>query len=253
MESEAKQAEFFYRAWTWTETHWKQVVGGTVAVAVVALAAALVVWQQKEKELKANEALSALINRGAPITSAEPLLKTAAEYPGTSAAERALLLAAGKFFVEGKYPEARAHFEKYLSENPDSYLAPQAQLGIAASFDAEGKTNEAATAYASLIQRRPHDIVTPQAKLALARLYQAQGKLQEARDLYEAIGQASNNSIGSEAYVRYQDLINQHPELARPAPGASATPSAPAVPGLPGVNLQVPPVRPPVPANSTNR
>lgn len=227
MESDVTESAQFYKAWAWAETHKKQLIWGTVVVAVAALIAGFIFWQRGEKEAAANAALSGvLMSSDAPTaTTPEALLKVAAEHGDTPAAQRALLLAGTDYFVANKFPEAQAQFEKYLRDYGDSPYSSQALLGVAACLDAEGKTNEALTAYRNVVDRRANDNVAPQARFALGRLLEAQGKFAEAHELYEGLYKGgSYTALGQEAGVRASELMAKHPELA-PKPIAPAATS----------------------------
>jgi predicted negative regulator of RcsB-dependent stress response len=219
MQSEVAQLPLSHKLWAWFEANRKQTVWGAGIVVALGLIIAFVVWKQGANEVTASEALS---NVSAPQTGAPgarpeaagAFLKVASEYPKSSAGARALLLAAGSLFVEGKFPEAKAQFERFTREHHDSPFMGQALLGIAACDDAEGKTNEAVTAYKNLVDHHSGESVIPQAKFALARLYEGQGKFEQARSLYEELNRNEPyGSLGSEAGIRLEELLEQHPEL----------------------------------------
>jgi TolA-binding protein len=217
MADDVTQSAMFYKSWAWVHTHQKQLLWGAGFVVVVGCIAGFLLWQQGQKQIVASEALAKLTSHtaaNAPVESPEALLKIAADYPDTGAAGRALLLAGAKFFDAGKYPDARAQFEKFLSQYRSSIFAGQALFGVAVSLDAEGKTNEAITAYKDIAERHPSENIAAPANLALARLYEAQGKLEQARDCYEQLAQARYGSLGSDAAMSLQDLIIKHPGLA---------------------------------------
>jgi TolA-binding protein len=146
-------------------------------------------------------------------------LKVAATYPKSSAAARAVLLAGGTLFVEGKYDQAKAQFEKFVHEYRDTTFMGGALLGIAACLDAQNKTDDAIRAYKDLTEHHSGDPAVPQAKFALARLYEGQGKPELARSLFEDVARSDpNSSLGSEAGMRLEELKMQHPELFAPPP-----------------------------------
>ena len=230
MSSEVAELPLSHKLWSWFETNKKQVIWGSTAVAVVGLIVWFVAWQRGEKEVNASEALSKVSSSAATTPGARPdaaaYLKVAASYPKSSAGARALLLAGGTYFVDGKYPEAKAQFQRFTSEHRDSPFMGQALLGIAASLDAQGKTNEAVVAYKDLVDHHPGESVLPQAKFALARLYEAQGKLEIARSLYEELNRTDPyGSLGSEAGMRLEELFAKNPALAiKPAAPTNAPP-----------------------------
>jgi predicted negative regulator of RcsB-dependent stress response len=220
------------RLWAWFETHKKPVLWGAVVVVAVGLGVGFFTWLQREKQIRANEALSKALNRGASVAerpeAPEALLRVAAENPNTAAGGRALLLAAADLFAAGKYPEARAQFEKYLREYRETPFAGQALLGVAVCLDAQGKTNEAVFAYSDIVQHHSSENVSLQARLALARLYEAQNKLEQARDLLLELAraQAPNSMITREAVLRLEELFALHPNLVPPRPTLGVLPPA---------------------------
>jgi TolA-binding protein len=221
MESEATHLPLWQQAWAWFEANKKQTLWGTGGLVVVGLIVAFVLYRQDEADVAAGEALSNVAlpqmtgaSRG---ETAEAYLKVAAAHPGSRAGARALLLAAGGLFVEGKYDEAKAQFERFNREYSDSAFRGEALLGIAACLDAQGKTNEATAAYKDLVDRRPTDYVLPQARFALARLYEAQNKPELARNLFEEVERSNPyGSLGSEAGIRLEELKIKYPNLAAP-------------------------------------
>jgi predicted negative regulator of RcsB-dependent stress response len=227
MESDSNTLPMADRAWDWLEANRKNVIIGCLAVAIIGLGIGLWFWAQDQKQSNANAALSqvsAIFNSTSDMSG--PLMKVAAEHPGTDAGQRALLLAGGELYAEGKYDDALGQFQKYMREYPETPFSAEAQFGIAACLDAQGKTDQALAAYKDVSDRHPLENVALPARLAMARLYESQNKLAEARDLYEAIGRANQNkALGAEATSRYIDLITRHPELApKPTAPAGAAP-----------------------------
>lgn len=177
MESDAGQLPLSHKAWAWFEMNKKPAIGGATLLLVVGVIVAFFFYRQNEEELAASEALSDVIvpqltaAPGSPET-AEAYLKIAATYPKSAAAARAVLLAAGSLFVDGKYSEAKAQFERFKRDYSDSRFLGEALLGIAACLDAQGQTREAMAAYKDVIDRHSGDSNVPHAKFALGRLDQ---------------------------------------------------------------------------------
>jgi TolA-binding protein len=226
MHSEATDG--FFRAVAWVEANRKQVLLVTATAIVVGLIVYFVIWQRNEKQTAAGQAfskaLSAQINSRSE--SPDPFLKVASSYPGSKAAERALLFAAASLYAEGKYPQAQAEFEKFAREHADSPLVAQALLGSAASLEAQGRTDQAFNAYKTLVERYPRENVVPQAKFALGRMYEAQNKPELARNMYEDLARESFGSLGSEAGMRLEELKMKYPSL---TPAVQPPTNAPAI------------------------
>jgi predicted negative regulator of RcsB-dependent stress response len=228
MDSNAATPVDVFKIWAWLDAHKKQVSLGAVVALAVGLGAWFYFWKQSEKEVAAGEALAKVFipqatGESSRSNAAQSYLRVASEYPDSSAAGRAVLLAAGSLFNDGKYNEARAQFEKYRREFRDSRFMSQALLGIATCLDAEGKTNEAIAAYKDLTDHHPGEVVLPQAKFALARLYQAQGKADQALPLLEEVARENPyGTLGSQAGMEAEELKMKYPSLAPPPPVPSA-------------------------------
>jgi len=256
MESDLTQSELFAKLWAWGDKNKKQLLWGLIALVVVGVIIAFWMAHKSETQNDANYALSKVTSRtvvpGTPEPTPDALLKVASDYPDTDAAQRALLLAAGDLFTQGKYDVAQAQFQKFIQQYNDSAFAGQAALGVAACYDAEGKTSDAVSAYDGVINRYQSQNVVPQAKLSMARLLEGQGKFKDARSALEELARGYPGTIGSEAAMRLQELNAAHPELqptnalpqmttptVRPAVPA-VTPTAPATPVPATTNLKKP-------------
>jgi TolA-binding protein len=223
MESDVGQLPLSHKTWAWFEANKKQTLWSVGGVMVLGVVIAFVIYQQNEADVAASEALS---NVSVPQLTgagrgdvAEAYLKVAATYPKSRAGARALLLAAGSLFTEGKYSEAKTQFERFTREHSDSLFMGEALLGVAACLDAQGnKAAEAITAYRNLIDHHPGDVVLPQARFALARIYEAQNEPEKARNLFEEVERNDPyGSLGSEAGMRLEELKAKYPQLAAPA------------------------------------
>jgi tetratricopeptide (TPR) repeat protein len=229
MESDVVQLPVTDRLWAWFQANKKASLWGAGIVAVVGLVTWLVLYQRSQEELTASEALSnatlaasgALGQRSDP---ADAYLKVAATYPKFSAGVRALLLAAGSLYTEGKYEEAKTQFQRFTREHRDSPFMGQALLGVASCLDAQSKTNEAMAAYKELIERHPGEAIIPKAKFALACLYEAQNKPELALNYFEEVAQGDPyGTMGSEAGMKAEELKIKYPALVPPPPAPAAT------------------------------
>lgn len=231
MESDLTQLPIHDRLLAWFETHKKEALWGVAIVAVAGFGAGYFVWHQSDREMRANRALSQLMNSsagGAQQESAEAYLRIASDYPNTDAGGRALLLAGAASYNEAKYTEAKARFQSFLREYTDSPFDGQAMLGVAVCLEAEGKIPEAIASYNDIAQHYSSDNVMPQAKLAVGRLYEKQGNLEQARDAYMELARVNAfASISSEAGLRLQGLLTRNPGLA-PSARQAATNTPPA-------------------------
>lgn len=214
----------------WLEIHRRQLFLG--AFGCVVLIAAVFLWRHfnAEKEAKANAALLSLRARPGEEGSepkAADYLKVAEQYPSSTAAPRARLLAAGAHFAEGRYGEAQAEFEKVLASEGSGPLAAQAAYGVAASLDGAGKADQALTSYQDVITRFPEESVALQARLSLAGLQQGRGQAAAALRLYdEILRDRDGGSLIQQATQDRESLLKRHPELKA---GAAAGTNAPAL------------------------
>ncbi len=221
MESDNTQNDALLQLRAWLEKNKKQVVYGAIGAGTVALIAWFFVWQAHEKQLEASAALAKvsvgqMMNPAAGQDSSPAYLKIATDYAGSSAAERALLLAGGNLFTQGKYAEAQNQFGRFIREHATSAFLSQAKLGMAACLEAQGKTNEALIAYKDLSERHPNEVATPQAKFALGRIFEAQNQPQQARKYFEDVARTdAGTSLGSESGMRLEELNAKFPP---PAP-----------------------------------
>ncbi len=247
MESNVAQLPLSHKAIAWFEKNRNQALTGAAVAIVAGCVVAFFVWHAGEKQLRASNALSDVAasqtgaSEAAQSAIPQAYLKVASEYPGSKAGARALLLAAGGLFTEGKYNEAQAQFERFTREYRSSELLGEALLGIASCVEAQGKADQAIAAYRDLITRHPTESVVIQAKFSLARLYEGQKKLDQARDMYKDVSRDSPYSIlGSEAEMKLRDMAEKNPELAVPAavPTPLPTVAVPAPTGTapPGTN-----------------
>jgi TolA-binding protein len=232
MESDVGQVPVSHKALAWFEANKRQTLWGAGVVMVVGVVVAFVLYRQNEADVAASEALSSvsmpqLASPGSRADTAEAFLKVAATYPKSRAGARAVLLAAGSLFADGKYPEAKTQFERFKREYTDSPLIGEALLGVAACLDAQGNGPDAIAAYKNLVDHHQGDVVLPQAKFALARLYEAQNQPEQARNLFEEVEHSDPyGSLGSEAGMRLEELNQKFPKLV-PPPAPMPTNAAP--------------------------
>lgn len=220
MDSEIKHLDGFYRFLAWVEKSRKQLIWGVAAAMVVGLGLYYYNWQKENSERVASEELSQLRPTATPSGTTVPVaadayLKIVAAHPGTQAAARAMLLAAGTLFTDAKYAEARVQFDRFLRDYPDSPLRGEALLGSGACLEAQGEKAKAAEIYKDIVDHHSGEAITARAKLALARCYEATKQPELAYPLYEELSQSESfNSVGLMADVRLEDLKQTHPQLA---------------------------------------
>jgi outer membrane protein assembly factor BamD (BamD/ComL family) len=221
MEDDVKHTADFYRLVAWAHARRKQLTRIGIGVAVVAAIVGFMVWHKNYNETAASEALAKLkppLGGERPAANAaDPYIKVADDFPGTSAGARALLSSGGILFDEGKFKDAQETFDRFVREYPDSTLINQAVIGVAASLEAQGKLAEATSRYDDFVRRHGSDVTAPEAKSALARLYVAQNKPDKALQIYAELTQAGNQDTWTaEAGIQAGELLQKYPELRKP-------------------------------------
>jgi len=232
MQTNDAPAEFLFKLWPWLEANKTRLIGGLVAVIVVAGILYFMSAQKAQTEVDAGQAMTAIMTSMEAdennSQSAAQFEQLADKYPGTLAARRAQLQAAGALFDAGNYADAETQFEKYLTGNSAGPLAATAQLGIAASLEAQNKLDMAAAAYQRMVSTFPDSACVPTADLALGRIAEQQNKLTEALNHYEdAARSPMGQSIANDAMIRAAALKARIPatatkSAASPAPAAGA-------------------------------
>lgn len=222
-----------FQAWLEADNGKNKKRLGAAAVIVLLVAFGIYVYNYlaEQKEDKASATLIELrppLNAGGDSTNEPPVpassfLKVVQDYPGTPAAERAMLLAAGSYFTDGKYSEAQAQFDRLIKEHPSSLWASDAAYGIAASLESQGKRDEAINAYKHVVTAYGASAVANEAHMAMARIYEAKNQPAEALKEYDEVSRSSMASMrGQEAIMARNQLLKKHPELDKPATNAIA-------------------------------
>lgn len=212
-------------ALAWFEVNKKRLAVALLAAVAIGFGIYIVNYTRDQKEKTASSALVALHppigdTNQAPIP-ASAFLKVTEDYSGTAAAERALLLAAGAYFTEGKYTEAQNTFDRLIKEKPSSKWAPDATYGIAAATEAQGKRDEALTAYQRVVTTYANSAVANDARIAMARIYEAKNQPAEALKQYDELTRGGITSMAAQdAMMRRSQLLKKHPELDKPATNA---------------------------------
>ncbi|PAW80298.1 MAG: hypothetical protein B9S33_18655 [Pedosphaera sp. Tous-C6FEB] len=213
----------------WLETHKQQLIYAGAGALAIWLAAFTYSHVRAGQEASANAALAAL-NKPADRTGkqVQPLaadyLKVAEQHAGTKAGERALLFAADRLFTEGKLPEAKAHFDKYLAANPTGSAAASALLGVAACQDAVGETDKSLATYQQVIAQHGSSPEAHPARLALGLLHEQKKQPDQALRFYDEVLRAKPVSVWRmEAEMRREQLVRLHPQLALGAALGSTT------------------------------
>jgi tetratricopeptide (TPR) repeat protein len=224
MDSEISQSEQWLRFVAWLEDNFRRVIGVAIVLIGVGTVTAFFLWQGTQKQRSASEELSLVLSQPEDPTS-EALLAVAENHPGTEAGSRAMLLAAGALYTEGRFEESRSQFERLLADKPVSPLTPHARYGIAACREALGEIDGAIAEYKAIIANPASRNVIPQARFALGNLYALQGQPELAREQYLALASQRGTSLAAEAQGRLAELPS--PPTDGSVGGPTLTPAQP--------------------------
>jgi predicted negative regulator of RcsB-dependent stress response len=231
MDSNIVSTGQWYSLLGWVDKNRKQIISALVICVIAGVLIGFMTWRSSQRRIEAGQKLSALVADAAGKSlSVESLTQLATEYTGTDAAARALLMAGGQAFADGKLAEAEALFQRFVGEYDGHPLLAQAKLGIAVCLDAQGKATEATAAFKEVVDRFPNANTITSARFNLASLYEAQGKPEMARDIYMTLTQDSQSTYGAEAIARLTEMFQKNPSLrpnaAMPAPAPATVPPA---------------------------
>ena len=254
----AQREKDVYDLLAWLELNRAKVATMAVILVAVGFGIATMRYMADQKELKASSELLALKativqNTNLPPVTAASLTKVAQEYSGTSAGERARILAASTLFTEGKHADAETAFKAFLNEYPESAWRATAAYGVATAQEAQNKP-EAVTSYQNVSSSYSRSSLADDAKLALARIHEQKNQPADALRIYNELLAPKPGATGEEPPHRQatelkEALLRAHPELAtNDAPVAATSPMSMNLPTIGGGNtnptLQIPNAEP---------
>jgi len=121
-------------------------------------------------------------------TAAEKLTKIIENYSGTRSAADALFFLGNVYLSQGNWEQARATFQRYLSDyGRDRQLAPAATAGIGLADEQEKEFQEAAQQYLQAADRYPQMYNAPQYLLDAGRCFGLAGDTARAREMFQSI------------------------------------------------------------------
>ncbi len=259
--NQAQRPADFYDLLAWFEVNRKRVITVALVLVVIGFVIATVRYTREQKELNASSKLLAMRVVLTPPTNTAPaqaseLQKVAQEFSGTSAAERARLLAATTFYTEGKYADAEREFSAFLRDFQGSPWAATAAYGIATAQEAQGKP-DAVAAYQSVATKYANSPVAANAKLALGRIHETQKQPEQALRIYNELltprpGAQPGEPTNPEAEARKEALMRKDPQLNTNAPASTATAPV-AAPTGPTLQIPSPTLTPATTETSTNK
>lgn len=184
-----------------------------VSIALGGLAAAavgIVIWQ-KSADTKIDNAERAFFAAQTataqnPAIAATELEKVATRYAGTSAGDRAALLAAQAMMTDGKSADAVKKLEELGTAGGTARLGATLQTLLAAAYENLNKPSDAAKAYLAAATTSFGD-AKAQRQADAARAYMAAGNSVEAIKLWTELAKDEKGPLAAEAHVRLGELI----------------------------------------------
>jgi predicted negative regulator of RcsB-dependent stress response len=174
------------------------VLGILVAVLIAAAGAATYVWYQDRQEREAQGLLVKAYTAGwgetqgsqrNPDEAKKIYGETAAKYPGTVAAEEALIRRGTLQFEGSKYDEAAGTYGRYLTTYPRGRFGVMAGIGKAYAEEAKGDLPAAERTLSQLVETAKDDPLAGEAYSSLARVYEEMRKPEDALRVYGQIAE----------------------------------------------------------------
>jgi predicted negative regulator of RcsB-dependent stress response len=186
-----------------------QKVVSLVFGGLVVAAAAVVIWQ-KSAQTKIQNAERAFFQAQSataqnPANAAAELEKVATRYAGTSAGDRASLLAAQALMTAGKTPEALKKLEALAASGGAQRLGSTLQTLMAAAYENLNRPADAAKAYLAAAGTSYGDAKI-QRQADAARAFMAAGNGTEALKLWTELARDQRGPLAAEARVRMGEL-----------------------------------------------
>jgi TolA-binding protein len=173
-------------------------VGILVAIAVIGGGFAAYTWHRTVQEREAQGLLvkaSSAMWGSAPGAQRNPeeakkvYAEVAAKYPGTVAAEEALIRLGNLQFEASKYDEAIATYGNYLTSYPSGRFRVMAGIGKAYAEEAKGDLPVAERTLTQLVDSVKDDPLAGEAYSSLAHVYEAMKKPEDALRIYNQIAE----------------------------------------------------------------
>jgi predicted negative regulator of RcsB-dependent stress response len=181
------------------------IVLGGLAVAAIGV----VIWQKSAdtKVENAEKAFFAAQTASAqnPTLAGAELEKVASRYAGTSAGDRAALLAAQSMMTQGKTADALKKLEALASSGGTERLGATLQTLMAAAYENLNKPADAAKAYLAAAATSFGDAKV-QRQADAARAYMAAGNTTESLRLWTELAKDEKGPLAAEAHVRLGEL-----------------------------------------------
>jgi TolA-binding protein len=173
-------------------------IGILIAIAVIAGGVSAYTWYRTVQEREAQgllvKAYSAMWG-DAPGSQRNPdearkvYAEIAAKYPGTVAAEEAVIRLGNLHFEGSKYDEAVAVYGNYLTSYPHGRFRAMAGIGKAYAEEAKGDLPAAEKTLTQFVESLKDDPLGGEAYSTLAHVYEAIKKPEDALRIYSQIAE----------------------------------------------------------------
>jgi tetratricopeptide (TPR) repeat protein len=193
-----------------------------------------------QSTLKANEAAEAFTS----AKTVEDCDLVISRYAGTNAAANALLLKADLLWDQNKKTSAVDALKEFTSKNSSHPLFVHTLLGLGTKLDAMGDRKEARAIFERIVTEFSSNEAAPLAQVRIGDLLWADGKQDEAKKAYEDLAvkfpdMAEFQSVSQERLGWIAASLPTKEVDPPPAPKVEPKPAAqlPSIPGMPKINL----------------
>jgi tetratricopeptide (TPR) repeat protein len=222
-----------------TRVFWERFKGQIVAIIVVVTVAAVGFVAYRVYADRQSAAASALLARSKSVQDYQNVI---ARYSNTAAGADAYLLLAEAQRKKGKFADANATLQVFITKNPNHEFVSTARMAIAANLESMGKTDEALSTYQQVASLYQNSFNAPLALLAQVYLLKAKNRMDEARRVCENILTQYRTSFwAGEAAQELRLLsVSEQPPPASPIPPLLTRPPTEGSPSAPTPGGQKP-------------
>lgn len=200
----------------------KMIIG--IVVAVIAIIAAVIVYNNAYAQPRENKASTALAKAQALFASEqfdkalkgdEGFIAIADNYSGTDAANLANLYAGLCYANLGKWEDAVKYLDDYSTED-DAIISPASQAALGNAYAQTGNIDKAISCLkkaADMADSKAADgvsnSISPACLIQAARLLESQNKNDEALELYKTVKEKYVNSGAAQEIDKYIERLSK--------------------------------------------
>ena len=126
-------------------------------------------------------------------------------YPDSDLAGEAQFRIGECYFVQGRYFEAIAEYEKKLASLPEDTFTSESQYRIGESYEKMGRKEPAEEAFQKTLQKYPQSIAAARVRLRYGISYEDKKDYKKAIEEYRLATSLARNEVGAEAQKRIGD------------------------------------------------